>query len=185
MTYPPLFLGSSRKGIAVSPNDELFGVRPGSPRSGEVIATAQEVGRYDMFTEVARRFFTEFLELKVLMEQGDLITPQEQTRLRKSMEKDVQKWQRANEELKLSARNLAADNKMLAAEVENLQSENEKLRLELNEAIMRLEELRQRHRIPRDEPGKYPLTQHMSERAFQEWQRIMKTLPYGGNKEDD
>jgi len=156
VTYPSLFLFLFQKGLPVDP-----------------------------FTEVAKRFFVEFLELKVALEQQGAMTPDEQTKMRKHYEKEVERWKKANEELKISARNLAADNKLLGAEVENLTGENEKLRLQLNEAIMRLEALRARHKLPRDDSHEYPLTEHMSDRARKEWERMLKGIPYAGNKEID
>lgn len=165
-------------------SNELFGVRSGSPRSGEIIVTAEEIGKRDVFTEIARRFFTEFLELKLQLEDQGAVTPEQQIKFRKSAEKELERWRKANEELKRAANDLAADNKRLAAELDNVEGENRKLRLELNEAIMRLEELRRRHNIPQAQVGDYPLTQHMSERAFREWERIMREMPNMRGDED-
>jgi uncharacterized coiled-coil DUF342 family protein len=80
-------------------------------------------------------------------------------------------------ELKRSAQDLVKENKELSNEIDRLTTELETVRRELNESIMKGESMRQRHNLPKDEPGKYPLTEHMSERAFREWQRIMQELP--------
>jgi hypothetical protein len=158
-------------------------VHSGPARSGEIIVTAEEIGKRDVFTEIARRFFTEFLELKIQLEEQGAITPEQQIQYRKKAEKELERWKKVNGELKRAAEDLSKDNQRLSADLDNMEGENRKLRLELNEAIMRLEEMRRRHNIPQAQTGDYPLTQHMSERAFREWERIMKAIPY--SREDD
>lgn len=163
----------------------LHGTRSGGLKAGEIVVTDDEIGiERDPYTEIARRFFNEFLELKLSLEERGAITPDQQIEYRRKAEKELDRWKRAVEELKLAAKNLAEDNKRLGEEVAQLQEQNENLRRQLNEAIMKAENMRVRHRLPKEEPGDYPLTQHMSERAFREWQRILTEIPYGGDRDD-
>lgn len=167
---------------------KLFLTRQGPPRSGEVIITEEEAGKADPYTRVARQFFSQFLELLTQMQDGQLVTPDRQAHAEKEAEKEVRRWRKANEELKRAAQDLAGQVTTLEVEVDRLTTENENLRGQLNEAILRTESMRARHKLPKDEPGHYPLTDLMSERAYQMWREVERTMqapPTNLKGEDD
>lgn len=158
--------------------NDLYVTHQGPPRSGEVIITAEEAGNpTDPFTRLARAVLAEIFELRTQMQEQRLITPDEQIRDRKAQQKEVERWRRANEELKRAAQDMAAQITRLEEDVDRLTNENESLRGQLNEAVLRTESMRARHRLPADEPGQYPLTELMSERAYNEWKRFMEERP--------
>lgn len=130
----------------------------------------------DPFTEIAKRFFHEFLELRASLEESGAVPVGEVVKLREKHERERQKWEKAVNELKRSAQDLVKDNKELSNEIERLNTENQSIRLQLNEAIMRSEHMRAKHRLPKDEPGQYPLTDLMTGRAYEMFQRDLERM---------
>lgn len=166
----------------------LYVTHQGPPRSGEVIITEEEAGKADIYTRVARQFFAQFLELRAAIQQGDLVTPEQADQIERDSIKEIRRWRKANEELKRAAQDLANQISTLELEVDRLTVENETIRGQLNESILRTESMRAKHRLPKDEPGQYPLTDHMSARAYDLWQeveRTMKAPPTNLRGEDD
>jgi len=123
----------------------------------------------DVFTEVARRFFNEFLEMKVGLDKSGAVPRQQQEKEQKKYEKEIAKWEAANKVLRESAQDLMQSNEQLVDEVAQLEVQVADLRLKLNEQLMNQPEI---HRRVRD----FPLTEHMSERAYQEWCEIRKLM---------
>lgn len=123
----------------------------------------------DPYLEVARKFFNEFLELKIQLDQG-FMTPA-------AHGKEIRKWRRANEELKTSLRDLADRNRKLEDEVGTLEEQLVNLRGQLNEALIRGRLAKRIAKASQD----FPLEEHMSEDAFREWQKILKEIPRYGH----
>lgn len=123
----------------------------------------------DPYLEVARRFFNEFLELKVSLDREGAVPSRVQDKERAKYEKELEKWKKANRELARSAEDLMKDNERLENEVARLEVERDNLRRQLNEHLMRQSDMaRKLH--------DYPLTEHMTEEAFNGWQDIVKMM---------
>lgn len=129
-------------------------------------------GEPDPYLEVARRFFNEFLQLKIELDRQGAVTQKVQQKERERYERDLKKWKDANEALKGAAANLVAENERLEGQVLSLTSERDNLQRKLNEERMHSNETARKLR-------EYPLDQHMSEAAFREWQKIMQSIPLG------
>lgn len=123
----------------------------------------------DPYLEVARRFFNEFLELKVSLDKDGAITRRQQDKLDAKHEKDLHKWQEANATLKDRLQDLAAGNQDLSNTIASLEDEIENLNRVINEMKMRGSRIAEKMRD-------YPLDQHMSEEAYQEWVKIRNLM---------
>lgn len=123
----------------------------------------------DPYLEVARRFFNEFLELKVDLDRQGAVTQEVQKKERARFDKEMAKWKDANELLKSRAQAFANDNERLEAELAEVMAERDDLRRQVNEHLMRNNETARRLH-------EYPLDQNMSDRAFAEWQDIIKMM---------
>jgi chromosome segregation ATPase len=124
----------------------------------------------DPYLEVARRFFNEFIELKLELDRNGAVTAEVQKKERARYEKELKKWQEANEALKSAAAAFAKDNERLEAELAASLAQVDDLKRQINELHMRNNETARKLRS-------YPLDQHMSEAAFKEWQKILTEIP--------
>jgi multidrug resistance efflux pump len=124
----------------------------------------------DPYLEVARRFFNEFLELKVSLDREGAVPAKTQEKERAKYEKELKKWQDANKVLKDTAQALVADNERLEEEVARLEVERDNIRRELNEALIRQSDVaRKLH--------DYPLAEHIrTQEAWDEWQKVLKFI---------
>lgn len=123
----------------------------------------------DPYLEVARRFFNEFLELKVSLDKDGAITRRQQDKLDAKHDKEVEKWKEANGVLKGRLQDLAAGNQDLSNTIASLEDEIENLNRVINEMKMRGSRIAEKMRD-------YPLDQHMSEEAYQEWVKIRNLM---------
>jgi len=132
----------------------------------------------DPYLEVARRFFNEFLELKVSLDREGAIPAKTQEKERSRYERELRKWMDANKVLKETAQSLVADNERLEEEVAKLEVERDNLRMRLNEQLMRSNDVaRKLH--------DYPLTEHMTEEAYQQWQEIVRLMAAPGSRKGE
>lgn len=126
----------------------------------------------DPYLEVARRFFNEFIEMKISLDKEGVITVRAQEKERAKYQKELKKWEDANEVLKRTAQALVKDNDRLEEEVGRLEEEVAELRREINEQLMRQTDVvRKLH--------DYPLDQLMTKEAHTTWLeelRILKQL---------
>lgn len=128
----------------------------------------------DPYTEVAKRLFNEFLEMLLALRQQGAVLPEQQDKERAKYEKELKKWRDANNELKTVAKQLTEENEKLSAEIDRLELERDNLRLKLNQTIINQQAVARQidHAV-----SEYPLDQHMTDRSFKEWQKIMQSLP--------
>src|SRR5688572_11787258 len=77
----------------------------------------------DPYLEVARRFFNEFLELKISLDREGSIPAKTQEKERAKHEKELRKWTDANKVLRDAAQQLVKDNERLENEVARLETE--------------------------------------------------------------
>lgn len=135
----------------------------------------------DPYTEVAKRFFYEFLQLKA----AGAVPPGERVKEHERHERQRRKLEEAIDVWKNSAASLAAENERLEQSVVDLMAEREDLRCRLNNEIVRRAELASKlkptEHIRPDGRREYRFDQHMSEEAFHEWQRIMAEIPRPGH----
>ena len=128
----------------------------------------------DPYTEVAKRLFNEFLEMLIALRTQGGVTPDEQRKVQRDHDREVKSWREANAELKAVCKKLTEENNQLSAEVDRLSLDNENMRLKLNQAIINQQTVaRKIDHVARE----YPFEEHMSERVFKEWQKLMKELP--------
>lgn len=131
----------------------------------------------DFYTEVAKRFFNEFLELKLQIEAGKLEDPRVRRREFDKKDKELEQYKNANRLLKETAQSLAQANEHLEGEMVSMEEKMADLRRQLNEALIRGELPARLAKLNRETP----LDQHMSERAFREWQKILTEIPRPGH----
>lgn len=168
--------------------DDLHITRQGPPHSGEVVITDSELHGDDpawkeerAYTQIARRFFNEFLELKLAIDQGLVSKPPD-------YEKSLRSYKRAAEEFKAAAANLAGDVKRLEEEILRSEEEKVQLRGQVNELLITVATLREKLdglgviRQEREKSG-YKFTEHMSPESRRAFESLMKETPYGGPRE--
>lgn len=136
----------------------------------------------DPYAEVAKRLFNEFLEMLIALRLQGGVLPDEQAKKQKQHDREVKSWREANQELKLVSKQLTEENDKLSAELDKITLERDNLRLRLNQSI-----INQQATIRRVDQfaQEYPLDQHMTDRAFKEWQKIMQELPSMRGDNDD
>lgn len=125
----------------------------------------EEEVHLDPYTEVARRFFNEFLELKARLDSGVITASQ--------MEKELKKWKAGNAELKATCGQLAERIAELESYVADLEANNAELTRRLTEAEIRG---RMADKVV-EHTKKYPFVEHMSEESKREWMKLMSAIP--------
>lgn len=131
----------------------------------------------DMYTEVAIRFFNEFLEQKMDIQSGRLVSPKERRKEMDRKDKEIAELKKAVSIMRETAQHLAQRNEALEGEMENMEAKMMDLRRQLNEALIRGQLPDRIAKLNKETP----LDQHMSERAFKEWQRILTEIPRPGH----
>lgn len=133
---------------------------------------------HDAYLEVARRFFNEFLELKVSLDRDGAVPHKTQEKERAKYEKELRKWMEANKVLKDAAAQLMKENERLEEEFARMEVERDNLRRQVNEHLMRQSDVaRKLH--------DYPLTEHMTDLAYKEWQDIVRLMGAPGSQKGD
>lgn len=130
------------------------------------------------FAEVAKHFFNQFLEMKVLIDQGKIDKP-------RNWDKEMEGYKKANAALKKSCQDLAERNAQLEEELATAEEKAEGLHGQLNEALINLGRLQQKIGdlgIIRQEVERqgYPFVELMSEESRRQWESMMKEVPYRG-----
>lgn len=123
----------------------------------------------DPYLEVARRFFNEFLEMKVSLDRDGAVTRRQQEKVGEKHLKEVRKWENANSLLKGRLQDLAEENQALSDTIASLEDEVENLNRTINEMKMRGNQIATKMRD-------YPLDQHMSAEAYEEWVKIRNLM---------
>lgn len=123
----------------------------------------------DPYLEVARRFFNEFLEMKVSLDRDGAVSRRQQDKIDAKHEKEVEKWKDANAVLKVRLQNFAEENQALSNTIASLEDEVENLNRTINEIKMRGNQIAVKMRD-------YPLDQHMSQEAYEEWVKIRNLM---------
>lgn len=172
--------------------DEVRITHQGPPRSGEVIVTdaewSDDPARAEAraYNAIARAFFNQFLEWKVAHAEGRLEKPQD-------YDKEIRQYKRVNETLK-KAVNDARDEivrleDLLARGDEELSALRERVNsliIELGLAQEKLSGLglvrADTERLRREG---YNFRELMSPESQQEWDKLMKEIPYQGKKDTD
>lgn len=124
-----------------------------------------------IYTEIARRFFNEFLEFKLQI--GDYVSPEKH-------DKALAQYKKANRDLRAAAGDLSKENERLSALVDEQESTIIELRRELNEAIIK-GRLGERIAHAATQNHNVPFDQLMSEETFRHWQQFMEQIPRGTN----
>jgi hypothetical protein len=124
-----------------------------------------------IYTEIARRFFNEFLEFKLQI--GDYVSPEKH-------DKALAQYKKANRDLRAAAGDLSKENERLSALVEEQESTIIELRRQLNEAVIK-GQLGQRIAKAAKDHHNVPFDQLMSEETFRNWQQFMSEVPRGTN----
>lgn len=123
----------------------------------------------DEYTEIARRFFNEFLELKLQLDTGQLD--------RRDWSKEIDGYRRLNMELKKAASDLAEQNMLLSNDLGRLEDEKAELRRQLNQAIINLGRLQEKLGKVTPEREGYSFVEHMSDESRRAWESLMQELP--------
>jgi chromosome segregation ATPase len=129
----------------------------------------------DDFTEIARRFFNEFLDLKVQLDAGKLD--------RKDWSKEIDGYRKMISELKKAASDFAEQNVLLEDQIGRLEEEKAELRRHLNEAIMNLGRLQEKVEalgIADKQRVGYSFSELMDEDSRRLFESLMKELPRSG-----
>lgn len=134
------------------------------------------------YDEIARRFFNQFLELKVAIASGKAAVP-------KNYAKTIAQYEKANDALKSAAATLAKQNAALEDETEQLERAVSDLRRQLNEATINLGLAQEKlaglgvHRPGEPRRTGYSFTEHMSDESKRAFETLMKEIPYRGTKD--
>jgi len=166
--------------------DDLHVARQGPPRSGEVIITDTELHGDDpawreerMYTEIARRFFAQFLALKTEVAEGRLYPNREH-------EKELAGYRKMNEQLKKSIKDYIEQVEKAEESLALADEENKALQARVNALIIEVgmaqEKLQSLGLVSRDVEKKtgVPFRELMSEESRREWDRLMKEIPRPG-----
>ena len=129
----------------------------------------------DEYDEIARRFFAQFLELKVQFEDGQLHPSKE-------IQKDIAQYRKLNEKLKEAVNETTAEATRFEEALALAEEEKVALQARVNELIiengMLLQKLQGLGRIDYHAKKEgVPFTELMSEESRREWDRIMREIP--------
>ena len=134
----------------------------------------------DEYDAIARRFFNEFLQLKLMLDAGSLSKP-------KNYDKELAQYKKAAEQFKTAAQDLAKENgkleEALALAEEQLTAEKGRVN-ELLIAIAALKERGSATPPDRRETG-YSFVEHMDEESRRVWDSLMRQIPYRGTKDTE
>jgi chromosome segregation ATPase len=130
------------------------------------------------YTEVAKRFFNQFLEMKVRMENGELRQPD-------GWERELRQYKSAIKELKMASQDLVAENDRLSEQLAIAESELAELRASYNQTVIDMGRLQEKLKglgLVRTEAERvgYSFVEHMSEESRRAWETLMKEIPRPG-----
>lgn len=123
-----------------------------------------------IYTEIARRFFNEFLEWR--LQKGDYVSPEKH-------DKALAQYKKANRDLRTAAADLSNENDRLSAVVAEQEAAITELRRQLNEAIVKSRLGERMVKASRN----VPFDQLMSEETFKDWQQLMRDIPRGDQRD--
>lgn len=131
------------------------------------------------YDQIARRFFNEFLDMKIALNKGEMTKP-------KDYDKELAAYKKANEKLRGAAADLADENKKLEEALALADERERDLRRQLNEAVVNLGRLQEKvaglglARQKLDAEG-YPFREHMSEESRKLFDQLMREVPRPGH----
>jgi chromosome segregation ATPase len=130
------------------------------------------------YAEVAKRFFNQFLEMKVRMENGELRQPD-------GWERELRQYKSAIKELKMASQDLVAENDRLSEQLAIAESELAELRASYNQTVIDMGRLQEKLKglgLVRTEAERvgYSFVEHMSEESRRAWETLMKEIPRPG-----
>lgn len=120
----------------------------------------------ELYTELAKRVFAEFLEMRD--QRQDVVE-------RKEHDKIVKQFTKAVTTYKETIADFALQIEENERAIARLEDEKQKLREQLNEAIINGQLGERIKKVSHD----HPFTEHMSERSYQEWKKLMQEIPRG------
>ena len=155
-----------------------------TPSSGEIVLTDREWSGDDLsdsdyfYTEVAKRFFALFLEMKQERQDG-VMTERE-------VDKELARYKKAIKQMKEAAEEIAAENSRLSEALALAENDLTELRAKYNEAIMDMGRLQEKLKglglVQQREQASvgYSFVEHMSEESRRTWEQIMREIPRPG-----
>ena len=132
----------------------------------------------DEFQRIAVHFFLQFLELKVMLDRGDLQKP-------KRYDREIAQYKKAAEQFKKAAQDMAERNGQLEDELAAAEERAMLVHGQLNEALVNLGRLQAKVKdlgLMKEEVESkgYKFTELMSEDSKRRWNAMMKEIPYKG-----
>ena len=133
----------------------------------------------DEYDRIARRFFNEFLELKVQLDSGKLSKPM-------NYDKELAKWKKAAEQFKEAASHLSTQVVGLEDEIAKGAEELQRVRCQLNEALSALAAAKEKLEglgVVKKETERegYSFLEHMGPDSRRAWEQIMREIPRPGH----
>lgn len=131
------------------------------------------------FDQVAKRFFSEFLELKIQLQSGKLAKP-------KNYDQELAQYQRANAQLKKSCEDLAQRNGELEEALGIAEEKAMDIHRQLNEALIELGIMQERYGglgLVDNKPAGTTIWERLSDESRKELEKLMREIPYRGNKD--
>lgn len=139
-------------------------------------ANTYEANAYD---EIARRFFNQFLELKLELNSGAAVKP-------RNWDKEEAHYKTVIAKLKSAAQEFAEDNQRIEEALALAEDEKADLRRQLNESTVNLGLAMEKLSglgVVRQEAERtgYSFVEHMSGESKRAWEQIMQEIPRPGH----